>query len=74
MSPLLLTDEQYAAVNQACAPLLPADRAAFLFALAELLRSEAVIGDGTINRAIRSLQREFWRPPINPANNAPRLI
>ena len=70
--PLALTDEQYAAVCQACEPLLPADRSAFLVALAQLLSSETTIGDGTVARAIRSLQREFWRPPLNPTNSAPR--
>jgi hypothetical protein len=72
--PLALSDEQYLAVVQACEPLLPADRSAFLVALAQLLSSETTIGDGTVARAIRSLQREFWRPPMNAGNSAPRLL
>ncbi len=63
--PLALTDQQYAAVCQACEPLLPADRDAFLRALAHVLQGEVEIGDGTVTRAIRSLQREFWRPPAS---------
>jgi hypothetical protein len=72
--PLALTDQQYAAVCLACEPLLPADRDAFLRALAQLLGGEAEIGDGTVARAIRSLQREFWRPPLNPGNSVPRPL
>lgn len=74
MRPLALSDQQYLAVCQACEPLLPADRSAFLVALAQLLGGETEIGDGTVARAIRSLQREFWRPPVNAAHNAPRLL
>lgn len=59
---------------QACEPLLPTDRSAFLVALANLLRNEATIGDGTVHRAIRSLQREFWQPPLNPNHSAPRPL
>ena len=70
--PLALTDAQYATVCEACEPLLPPDRSAFLVALAQLLGSASEIGDGTVARAIRSLQREFWRPPLNPTNSAPR--
>jgi hypothetical protein len=70
--PLALTDEQYLAVCQACEPLHQADRDAFLRALAQLLSNETEIGDGTLHRAIRSLQREFWQPPIAPNNSAPR--
>ena len=51
--PLALTDQQYLAVCQACEPMLPPDRDAFLRALAQLLQGEAEIGDGTVARAIR---------------------
>lgn len=70
--PLALTDSQFAAVCQGCEPMLPVDRSAFLAALAQLLGNETTIGDGTVARAIRSLQREFWQPPLNPSNTAPR--
>jgi hypothetical protein len=69
--PLALTDQQFAAVIQACEPMLPVDRSAFLVALANVLRGETEIGDGTVARAIRSLQREFWRPPLNTNTSAP---
>ena len=61
--PLALTDAQMSAVMSAAAPLAPADRDPFLRALAEALRQERVIGDGTINAAVRSLQRRYFRPP-----------
>jgi hypothetical protein len=62
--PLALTDSQYSAVVAACEPLLPVDRGAFLVALANVLRDEPQpLGDGTVARAIRSLQREFRQPP-----------
>jgi hypothetical protein len=67
--PLALSDAQLAAVRLACEPLLPVDRDAFLRALVQLLGGEAEIGDGTVARAIRSLQREFWRPPLSPGGN-----
>jgi hypothetical protein len=57
--PLGLTNEQYLAVCQACEPLLPADRSAFLIALANLLGSETEIGDGTVARAARRGRRSL---------------
>ena len=69
--PLALTDSQMTAVLRACAPLLPQDRDAFLRALAQVLRDEPELGDGVVFRAIRSLQREFWQPPMSVAQ-APR--
>jgi hypothetical protein len=62
--PLSLSDQQMSAVMRACEPILPPDRSAFLSALATLLRGEIQpLGDGVLFRAIRSLQREFFRPP-----------
>jgi hypothetical protein len=68
MQPLGLSDSQYDAVVSACAPLAPADRGRFLVELAALLRNEPVIGDGTVDRAIRALQRQYFRPPAVAAN------
>jgi hypothetical protein len=62
--PISLSDTQMSAVYAACEPLLPADRSAFLAALAHALRGEPVLGDGVVFRAIKGLQREFWRPPV----------
>jgi hypothetical protein len=69
---LSLSDDQLAAVMSAAQPLLPADRSAFLVAVANYLANEPVIGDGTVARAIRSLQREFFKPPVISGNEAPR--
>jgi hypothetical protein len=63
--PLGLTDSQYSAVVNACAPLAPADRSAFLGELAALLRNEPTIGDGTIDRAVRLCLRRYFRPPTS---------
>lgn len=61
--PLALTDHQFSAVYQACEPLAPTDRDAFLPALAHRLSGEVEFGDGVVGRAIKELQRTFWRPP-----------
>ena len=60
--PLGLTDSQYDAVVNACAPLAPADRSRFLVELAALPRNEREVGDGTINQAVRVLLPRFFRP------------
>jgi hypothetical protein len=61
--PLSLSDSQFAAICEAVEPLAPADRSAFLGELAALLRNEPVVGDGTINQAVRVLLRRYFRPP-----------
>jgi hypothetical protein len=64
--PVSLSDEQLTAVMSAAEPLAPIDRAQFLRALADALRSEpGEIGDGTVAKAIRSLQRQYFRPPTS---------
>jgi hypothetical protein len=52
------------AVMAAAAPLLPCDRDAVLRSLANILSGEHEIGDGSLHRAIRSVQRQFFRPPV----------
>ncbi len=68
-TPIALSDEQLTAVLRACDPLLPSDRDPFLRALAALLASESQQppGDGAVFRAIKSLQRGFFRPPTATA-------
>jgi hypothetical protein len=62
--PLTLTDAAMTAVNNAAAPLSPLDRDPFLRALAHLLSgAPQPVEVGTVARAVRSLQREFWQPP-----------
>jgi hypothetical protein len=58
--PISLSDDQLSTVMRATEPLAPHRRSAFLVALAAMLRSEPQpIGDGSLGRAIRSLQVEF---------------
>ena len=59
--PIGVTDSQLQMIIGACEPLLPADRDAFLRALAHRLSGEPELGDGVVGRAIRELQRTFWR-------------
>jgi hypothetical protein len=62
--PIAVTDAQMSAIMTAAAPLQPFERVAFLTAVAHRLRSEPEpVGDGTLNRLIREVVREVWRPP-----------
>jgi len=49
------------AVYNACRLLHVADRDAFLQALADALRQCGEIGPGAVHRAIRDVQRRFFR-------------
>jgi hypothetical protein len=53
--PISLSDDQLSAVMRAAGPLHPADRSAFLHAVAASLRFEPDPGDGTVDRVIRWL-------------------
>ena len=57
--PLALTDDEYAAVEAAAAPIHPRQRDAFLKALAEELERHPVIGPGVVHRCAADLQRRF---------------
>jgi hypothetical protein len=63
MRPLALTDDQLDAVRRAAEPLAPDLRAPFLETVARLLAHEPVVGDGSVARACREAQREFWKAP-----------
>jgi len=60
MPPIKLTDDE---IYAACRPLHVADRDAFLQALADALRQHGELGPGAVHRAIRDVQRRFFRPP-----------
>jgi hypothetical protein len=62
--PIRLTDEQLDAIRRAALPLAPADRAAFLEAVAESLRGREV-SDGRVYLAIAEALRRYWRPPLD---------
>jgi hypothetical protein len=61
--PIALTDDQMFAVIAAAQVLPPDLRSTFLAAVAHALRGVPV-GDGSVPRIIREVQREFWHPPI----------
>jgi hypothetical protein len=70
-----LSDTQFDAVVNACAPLAPADRIRFLEALAVALRDESVIGDGTVAKAIRCVLPTFFKAPIvGPEHHSTRRV
>jgi hypothetical protein len=70
--PIALTDDQLSRVMQACEVLEPHARSAFLVALAQLLRSQPVIGDGALHRCIRDLMPQFHEPLGVNRNPMPR--
>jgi hypothetical protein len=63
-STIRLSDEQLSAIMRAAQPLAPADRGAFLQAVAAALRSHPEIGDGAVHRAVAEVQRQYFRPPL----------
>src|SRR5262249_19093118 len=62
--PLRLTDQQLDCVHRAAWPLAPADRSAFLEAVAaKLSERPELLGDGHVARVVIECQRAFWTPP-----------
>ena len=57
--PLSLSDDEYAAVQAAAAPIHPMQRDAFLKALAAELERYPMIGPGLVHRCAAELQRTF---------------
>jgi hypothetical protein len=55
--PFQLSDDLFAMVQQAVAPIAASERAQFLSELAAELGKHAVIGEGTVHRACAELQR-----------------
>ena len=62
-APIRLSDSQLDAVFDAARPLAVASRDAFLLDLATALQGQDNLGDGTIFRLIREVQRRHWDPP-----------
>ena len=64
MVPLRLTDQQLDTIHRLSWPLVPADRAAFLQAVAaKLAEHPELLGDGYLARVALEVQRKFWTPP-----------
>jgi hypothetical protein len=74
--PLALTDAQLDAIHRAAWPLAPADRGAFLEAVAAALAQERTLGDGVVYRVAVQVQRRFWTPPLatDGADARPRKL
>jgi hypothetical protein len=62
-----LSGLQQTAILNAARPLAPAERTAFMAGLAKQLVGRSEIGDGELHRAIRDLQRQYFRPPKDTA-------
>jgi hypothetical protein len=75
VTPIALTDDQITSIMQLAAPLSPADRVRFLQLIAERLRNQDDVGDGSISRLCRELQRQFFTPPsTETARGSPRHL
>jgi hypothetical protein len=61
--PLSLSDDEFAAVQAAAAPIHPLQRDAFLKALAVELEKYPVVGPGLVHRLAGDLQRRFVIAP-----------
>jgi hypothetical protein len=65
-SRLRLTEDELGAIETAAAPLPPANRAAFVSAVTEILGRCEVIGAGVVHRICRELQPRFLPPDVLP--------
>jgi hypothetical protein len=63
MPPLKLSDEQLTAIMRGAAPLAPNRRSVFLREVADALATAGEIGDGTVNTAIRTVQKRHFDVP-----------
>jgi hypothetical protein len=64
--PLALTDDQMTAIMAAAEPLPPGNRSLFLADVARALAGRDEIGDGTVGRIVREVQRRFLAPTVTP--------
>jgi hypothetical protein len=69
-APIALTDAQLTAVFDAARPLAVASRDAFLLDLAVVLQGQENLGDGTVFRLIREVQRRHFDPPLSTDERA----
>jgi hypothetical protein len=71
MGPIRLTDAQITAVFAAARPIPVGARDTFLLDLATALQGQANLGDGTVFRLIREVQRRHFDPPLLNAHAVP---
>jgi hypothetical protein len=63
---VVLTDQQIAHITNVLRPLAPCERTPFQAALFEaLINYRDEIGDGSLGRLLRELQRKHFRPPTD---------
>lgn len=72
--PLNLSDDEFAAVQAAAAPIHPMQRDAFLKALAAELERHPVVGPGVVFRAAAALQKTFVVAAHSETAHAPRHL
>jgi hypothetical protein len=72
MPPLALSDSELAAIMNAAKPIPPERRDGFLLAVASELKRCGEIGPGSVGRAIRAVQRQYFDPPNLTHEHAPR--
>jgi hypothetical protein len=60
--PLHFSDEEMTLLLELSQPIEPAQRSAFLDAVAAAIEGQAS-GPGIIHQTSRRIQREFWTPP-----------
>jgi hypothetical protein len=64
MPPLQFTDEEMTLLLELSRPIAPAQRSAFLDAVAAELEAAGLAGGlGAVHRVARQVQRRFWDPP-----------
>jgi hypothetical protein len=61
-----ISEAQLCAIFAAANALHPADRDQFIAAVATELAGQAIIGDGSVGRAIRNAQARFAHPEPDP--------
>jgi len=62
-NPVRLSDDELAAVMNACRPLAPSQRDRFLRAVAVAITELPEVGPGAVHRAIASVWRAHYDPP-----------
>ena len=69
--PLHFSDEELSLLLELSRPIEPAQRSAFLDAVAAAIGEQAS-GPGLVHKVGRRVQRQFWTPPqISPNATAP---
>ena len=69
--PLAFTSEEMTLLLSLAQPIEPAQRSAFLDAVAAAIGEQAS-GPGLVHQTARRIQREFWMPPqLSPNATAP---